>query len=136
MRRVVVLLLVTFLVLSLAGCTKGAKAVSMLVYLDEELSEAEARALGTELNMLPEVTEIKFVSGEVAWSDFLGSQEDSEAFTGLDMEGILRHRFEVIAQTADAEALAERIEEIEGVDEVELPLELSWFQKMMWKLRQ
>ena len=136
MKRVFALLFAVALILVLAGCGNATKEVSLLVYLDEELSEAEARALGTELNMLPEVTETQFVSREVAWNDFLEGQENPEAFTGLDMEEIIRHRFEVTAQTADAEALAERIEEIEGVDEVKLPLEYSWFQKMMWKLTQ
>ena len=137
MKRAFILLLALLLVLSLAGCSLSGKTkeVTMLVYLDEELSEAEARAVGTELNRLPEVTQAQFVSKEEAWNAFLGAQEDPEAFIGLDLED-LRHRFEVTAQTADADDLAERIEEIEGVGEVNVGLELSWFQRMMWKLTQ
>lgn len=137
MKRMILLLLALTLLFSLAGCGLFGKTkeVTMLVYLDQELSEAEARTLGTQLNRLPEVTQAQFVSGEVAWNAFLEDQEDPEAFTGMGGE-ILRHRFEVTASTADAEALAERIEEIEGVDEVNVGLELSWFQKMMWKMKQ
>ena len=133
MKRFVMLLLAVVLLLAMAGCGQGAEEVSMLVYLEEELTEEAARALGAELSKLPEVTEARFVSGEEAWNAFLESQENPEAFAGVDEEG-LRHRFEVTAQTANAEALAERIEEIEGVDEVNLVQEPSWLKRVMWNL--
>ena len=109
MKRFVILLLAVVLLLAMAGCGQGAETVSMLVYLEEELTEAEARAVGTELNKLPEVTAAQFVSKEESWESFLESQEDPEAFAGMD-EDILQHRFEITTQTANAEALAERIE--------------------------
>ena len=133
MKRFVMLLLAVVLLLAMAGCGQGAEEVSMRVYLEEELTEEAARALGAELSKLPEVTEARFVSREEASNAFLESQENPEAFAGADEE-CLRHRFEVTAQTANAEALAERIEEIEGVDEVNLVQEPSWLKRVMWNL--
>ena len=132
MKRVFVLLLVCLLLLTLVGCSlfHREKEVEMVVYIDKELTDAEARAVGTELNTIPEVTECKFIHREEAMAAFMENYEDPEAFIGIEADA-LQHRFQVTAKTAGADALAEQIEEIEGVDDVKV-VQVSWFKRLMW----
>ena len=135
MKRVFVLLMACSLLLTMAGCGlfNKEKDVTMLVYLDEDLSDVEARSIGTVLNTLPEVTESEFVHRENAWAEFMEAQDAPEAFSAIDAS-VLRHRYEISAKTADADALAEVIEEIEGVDEVKV-VEVSWLTKLWMKIK-
>ena len=135
MKRVFVLLMACSLLLTMAGCGlfNKEKDVTMLVYLDEDLSDVEARSIGTVLNTLPEVTESEFVHREDALAEFLEDYEDSAAFSGIDAS-VLQHRYKISAKTTDADALAEVIEEIEGVDEVKV-VEVSWLTKLWMKIK-
>lgn len=135
MKRAVALLLIFSLLLTLGGCGLVSKeeTVDIVVYMDEELSDAEAMTIGTVLNTIPEVTESKFVHRENVWAEFMEYHDDPEAFSAIDAS-VLRHRYEISAKTADADALAKVIEEIEGVDDVKV-IEVPWWTKLRMKLK-
>lgn len=66
----------------------------ILVYVDSELSDAEARSIGTKINMLDNVLQSTFVSREEALKDFVEDHDGDSAFSGVQAED-LRHRFVV-----------------------------------------
>ena len=64
----------------------------ILVYVDSSLTDAEARSIGTRINMLDNVFKSTFVSREEALQDFIADHEGDPAFSGVQAED-LRHRF-------------------------------------------
>ena len=58
----------------------------ILVYVDEELSDAEAKSIGTKINMLDNVLQSKFVSREEALKDFIADHDGDSAFSGVQAE--------------------------------------------------
>ena len=85
------------------------KTNEILVYVDETLSDAEAKSVGTRINRIDNVHNAKYVSREEALVNFVADhQAQGEAFAGLEPED-LRHRFVVslednalMAQTDEA----------------------------------
>ena len=66
----------------------------ILVYVDSELSDAEARSIGTKINTLDNILQSDFISREEALKDFVNDHEGDSAFSGVQAED-LRHRFVV-----------------------------------------
>jgi cell division transport system permease protein len=56
----------------------------VLVYVDENYSEAEARSVGSYINMITNVYDARFISKEEALETFVQKQGQSELFNGLD----------------------------------------------------
>lgn len=66
----------------------------MLAYVDETLTEEEARALQPQLEALPNVASVEFMSRDEAMDDFMAQYEDDSLFEDLD-SSILRDRYTV-----------------------------------------
>ena len=97
----------------------------ILVFIDETLSEAEAKSVGTKINVIENVLQAKFVTREEALENFVADHAESEAFSGVAAED-LRHRFVVTLQ--DNELIAEtvaQIEQIAGVAKIRAEYELA-----------
>ena len=70
----------------------------ILAYVDESLSEAEAKSVGTKINMLDNVLRADFIAREEALESFIEDhQDEQESFSGLDAAD-LRHRFRVVLE--------------------------------------
>ncbi len=69
----------------------------ILVYVDETLSDADARSIGTKINMLENVQKSTFVSREEALENFIEDHENDPAFSGVTASD-LRHRFVVVLE--------------------------------------
>ncbi len=87
----------------------------VLVYIDSELSDAEAKSIGTRINMVDNVLQATFVSREEALENFLSDHGYDDAFGGLEADD-LRHRFVVILE--DNAYLSKTVSEIETIDGV------------------
>ena len=98
----------------------------ILVYVDEELSEAEAKSIGTKINQISNVQEADFVSREDALDQFVADhQGEDAAFSGVDPED-LRHRFVVTLQDNRLmEDTVGQIEDIPGVVKIRASYELA-----------
>ena len=66
----------------------------ILVYMDSELPDAEARSIGTKINLLDNVLQSTFVSREEALQDFIEDHDGDSAFSGVQASD-LRHRYVV-----------------------------------------
>ena len=69
----------------------------IMVYIDETLSDAEARSIGTKINMIDNVLRADFVSREEALKNFIADHQEDEAFGGV-VATDLRHRFKVVLE--------------------------------------
>lgn len=102
------------------------KTSEILVYVDSDLSEAEARSVGTKINMVSNVLQSVFVSREEALQDFIADhEEEQEAFAGV-MASDLRHRFVVtLEDNTLMEETAAQIYQIPGVAKINAEYELA-----------
>ena len=66
----------------------------ILVYVDADLSDAEARSIGTKINLLDNVLQATFISREEALEDFVADHDGDSAFSGVQASD-LRHRYVV-----------------------------------------
>lgn len=118
MKKLCFVLALTMLVTCFAGCGFLKKETEVVAYIDETLSEDEARSLATQINMIENVAGVVFVSREEALEDFLASHED-ETFQNISAED-LRHRFCItLADKSKAEETVKQIEEISGIADVQ-----------------
>ena len=102
------------------------KTNEILVYIDSELPDAEAKSVGTKINQISNVLQAKFVSREEALEAFIADhEEEGEAFSGV-VAGDLRHRFVVtLENNALMEQTANQISEIPGVAKINAEYELA-----------
>ena len=97
----------------------------ILVYVDEELSDAEARSIGTKINMLDNVQQATFVSREEALEDFIADHDYDPSFSGVEAED-LRHRYVVILEDNRLmEQTDEALKEIPGVVKTSAAYEMA-----------
>ena len=101
------------------------KTNEILVYIDSEIPDAEARSIGTKINMVDNVLQATFVSREEALENFLAEHEGDDAFTGVEASD-LRHRYVVtLENNAYIEETVEQIRSISGVAKINAAYELA-----------
>ena len=91
------------------------KTNEILVYIDTELSDAEARSVGTQINRIENVQNAVFVSREEALEKFVADHQEDEAFSGVDASD-LRHRY--VVTLADNELMEQTVSTLEGISGV------------------
>ena len=85
----------------------------ILAYVDETLSEADAKSVGTKINMLDNILQAEYIPREQALEEFIADhQDEQESFGGLDAKD-LRHRFRIVLE--DNRLIKETDEAIKGV---------------------
>ena len=82
------------------------KTNEILVYIDTELSDAEAKSVGTQINRIENVQNAVFVSREEALKKFVADHQEDEAFSGVDASD-LRHRY--VVTLADNEQMEQTV---------------------------
>jgi len=87
----------------------------ILAFVDESLTEAQARKLESEILEIPNVTGARFISREEAGKAYSEQYADEEMFQDLD-PAIFRHRFAV--QVSDLELVGETAEAIRQVENI------------------
>ena len=97
----------------------------ILAYVDENLSEQDARDLSRELRSTPNVTSVVFKTREQAMNSFLGRYEDNDRYVDVEPSWF-RHRFEIfvedVALIADTQ---QAIREIYGIEKVNANLTIA-----------
>lgn len=101
------------------------KTNEVMVYIDTELSLAEAKSLGSQINAIENVQNAKFVTREEALEAFLQEHQNDSAFSGVDAND-LRHRFEVILVNNDKmHETVDTLAAIPGVAKISAEYELA-----------
>jgi cell division transport system permease protein len=75
------------------------KTNEVMAYVDSDLSDAEAKSIGTKINQIENVHKSEFVDRETALQRFVADHSDEkDSFAGLVPED-LRHRFVVTLES-------------------------------------
>ena len=97
----------------------------VIAYVDSELSDAEAKSVGTKINMIENITQATFISREEALENFIADHDDSNSFQGVDPTD-LRHRFRVILEdNTKMEETVALLQQVPGVVFVDAEYELA-----------
>ena len=101
------------------------KTNEILVYIDSELPDAEAKSVGTQINRIENVQNSVFVTREEALEKFIAEHQEDEAFSGVDAQD-LRHRYVVtLMDNTKMEETVTAIEQIAGVAKINAAYELA-----------
>ena len=97
----------------------------ILVYIDSDLSDAEARSIGTKINLLDNVLQASFVSREEALQDFIADHDGDSAFSGVQASD-LRHRYIVtLEDNTKMEQTDAALKQLPGVAKTNAAYELA-----------
>ena len=101
------------------------KTNEILVIVDEELPDAEAKSVGTQINRIENVQNAVFVSREEALENFVAEHGNDPAFSGLQSED-LRHRYVVtLMDNSLIKETVKAIDDIPGVVKISAEYELA-----------
>ena len=97
----------------------------ILVYVDSSLTDAEARSIGTKINLLENVLQSTFVSREEALQNFIDDHNGDSAFSGVQAQD-LRHRFVVtLEDNTKMEETDAQLKALSGVADTNAAYELA-----------
>ena len=90
----------------------------ILVYIDDTYAEADAKSVGSRINMITNVENSVFVSRQQALDNYIATQDDPAIFEGLSAD-TMRDRFEVtLIDNGLIEQTVSEIAAIPGVGDV------------------
>ena len=93
--------------------------------MDESLSQNEARALQDEIEAIPNVSSVTFVTKEQALQDFIAQQETAELFENTSAE-TLRDRYRIhVEDIEQLQDTADQVKQVNGIADVETSLEIA-----------
>lgn len=97
----------------------------VLVYIDETLTESQAKSVGTQINTIDNVMRADFKTREQALQEFIADHDGDPAFSGVDAD-ILRHRVVVVLEdNALMKETIEQIRKVNGVEDITAYYELA-----------
>ena len=97
----------------------------ILVYVDSSLPDAEARSIGTQINLMDNVLQSTFVSREEALEDFIEDHDGDSAFSGVQASD-LRHRYIVtLEDNLRMKQTDEQLKQLPGVAKTNAAYELA-----------
>jgi len=97
----------------------------ILVYIDSDLSDAEAKSIGTKINLMDNVLKATFVSREEALQDFIADHDGDSAFSGVQASD-LRHRYIVtLEDNTKMEQTDAALKQLPGVAKTNAAYELA-----------
>ena len=98
---------------------------AVLAFVDEALSETEARALKSKVQNLPGVLDCSFVSREEARDNYVKLYDENDLYSELEAE-IFRHRFVIhMTDLQLMETLTGELEKVDGIVKVRADQEIS-----------
>ena len=96
----------------------------VLVYIDDTYTEAEAKSVGSNINMIGNVSNAEFVSRKQALENYIASQDNPEIYDGL-LPDTFRDRFEVsLEDNSLMQQTVDEMKQIPGVAEVAADFEV------------
>ena len=97
----------------------------ILVYVDADLTDAEARSIGTKINLIDNVLQSTFVSREEALEDFIADHDGDSAFSGVQASD-LRHRYVVtLEDNSKMKETDAQLKQLPGVAKTNAAYELA-----------
>lgn len=101
------------------------KTSEIMVYIDSDLSDTEARSIGTKINLLDNVFDAKYVSLEEALQNFVSDHDNDSAFSGVQAQDLHHCYVVTLEDNTKMEQTAEQLKNLPGVDKVSAAYELA-----------
>ena len=97
----------------------------ILAYIDESYGTAEAKSVGSRINLLENVQQAVFVSREEAGARFIEQEGGGEAYEGID-SSVFRDRFVItLIDNGKMDETVRQLEQLQGVAKVTARPELA-----------
>jgi len=87
----------------------------ILAYVREDVSDADAIALGSKLRAMPNIQDVQFTTREEAFERFVGRYVDEDRFRDIDST-VFRHRY--VIEVEEVALIAETQDELAYVPEI------------------
>ena len=101
------------------------KTNEILAYVDSDLTDAEARSIGTRINQIPNVFKADFKTRDEALQEFVADHQNDPAFGGLVPDD-LRHRYVIVLENNELmHETVEKIEALGGIVKVNAAFEMA-----------
>lgn len=100
------------------------KQMRILVCIDETYTEADAKSVGSTINLLDNVANAQFVSREEALNNFIGDS-DASLFEGLEAQYMRDQYVITLEDNGQVEQTTEELKQIEGVAEVYVNIKVA-----------
>lgn len=101
------------------------KENAILAFVDENLSDTEARDLQPAVEKVDGVADCTFVSREEAKESYVEQFDDDNLYSDVEAN-VFRHRYVVhLDDKADLDQVAEQIEQVEGIVKIRADREIS-----------
>lgn len=94
------------------------KENAMVAFVDDTLTESQAKALQSKLEKVDNVADCTFVSRQEARDDYVAEYDEDDMFKDLDPQ-VFRHRY--VIHLTDPDKIAETktaVDAVQGIDEV------------------
>ena len=105
--------------------TKLEQQNEILAFVDETLTEEEARELQPRIEAIPNVSSVRFVTRDEAMTSFVEEFDNQSMFSDVD-SSVFRHRYVIyLDDIALMETTADAIREVRGIARVNALLEIS-----------
>jgi len=96
-----------------------------LAYVDESYTEEQAKAIQSQIEDIPNVSQVTFVTRAEAMDDFRAGRENNELLADLPDE-VLRDRFRIHVQDIkQLKATSEQVEKVAGVADVNAAYDIA-----------
>jgi len=101
------------------------KTERIVVVIDETYTDAEAKSVGSDINLIDNVANAKFTSRSEALENFMSKFDNSSLFDGLDPHS-MRDQFEItLVDNAKIAETKAQLESVTGVAEVNANIEVG-----------
>lgn len=96
-----------------------------LAYIDDRLSRDQGQALQSQLESIPNVDAVTFVTKEEAYNEFIKDQENQDIFRDVPSDS-LRDRFRVhVVDIQKMKETVEQVKSVSGIGDVQASLEIA-----------
>lgn len=96
-----------------------------LAYIDDRLSRDQGQALQSQLESIPNVDAVTFVTKEEAYNEFIKDQENQDIFRDVPSDS-LRDRFRVhVVDIQQMKETVEQVKAVSGIGDVQASLEIA-----------
>lgn len=96
-----------------------------LAYIDDRLSREQGQALQSQLEAIPNVDAVTFVTKEEAYNEFIKDQENQAIFQDVPSDS-LRDRFRIhVVDIQQMKETVEQVRAVSGIGDVQASLEIA-----------
>ena len=101
------------------------KESAIVAFVEEDLSEEQAKALGSRIQAVPGVADCQFVNRQEARDDYVATYDEDGLYSELDAS-VFRHRFVIhLTEISEMDEVSQQIRTISGIARIRADEDIS-----------